>query len=170
MLQNGDLSSHSPDQIRAQIAKTRTSLSNHLEELETEVRETVEEAASSVMDTVREVKRTLNIKNHIQEHPLSFFFGAVACGVIIGKQVRPENSEQTLQSRTENTGSRPFQDAKSGKSFLNEHFADEIKRVKNTGVELLLNTLQEVAKDSLPPSLSSVTGRMFTNVKNKLIS
>lgn len=96
--------------IRQQMAETRSSLQDKLETLEQQVKETVQEATDSVQtvkeavqetvgtvketvqdtvesvkgtvqDTVESVKQSLNVSDHVRNHPWLFFAGAATVGL-----------------------------------------------------------------------------------------
>jgi len=84
-----------PDVIRQQIDETRSSLTEKLENLEGQVRGTVQEAKatvegtiqsvkSSVHDTVETVKRTLDVRYQTERHPWAMVGGSVLAGFVIG--------------------------------------------------------------------------------------
>jgi len=92
----------SPEVIRHQMEETRASLSEKLEMLEQQVKDTVQEAKSAVHDTVDTVKDavhdtvdtvkdTFDISRQFQRHPWAMLGGSIALGFLGGKLV--ERSE-----------------------------------------------------------------------------
>jgi ElaB/YqjD/DUF883 family membrane-anchored ribosome-binding protein len=84
-----------PDVIRHQIDQTRSSLTDKLETLENQVRDTVcsaknsveatiENVKSTVHDTVCSVKQTLNLNYQVEHHPWAMFGGSVVAGFVLG--------------------------------------------------------------------------------------
>ncbi len=106
MAQESDLANQDPDVIRQHIEDTRSSLTEKLETLEQEVKdtvsgakdavtetveavkETVENTVSTVKETVNEtvstVKRTFDVRYQVDQHPLGMTGGALAAGFITG--------------------------------------------------------------------------------------
>lgn len=85
----------SPEEIRAEIEKTRAALALKLEALESEVRDTVEDAKSTVQETVDGVKKNLTLSHHVQAHPWTFFAGAVGTGMLVGHLLFHHSEEET---------------------------------------------------------------------------
>jgi ElaB/YqjD/DUF883 family membrane-anchored ribosome-binding protein len=93
--------------IHQQMAETRTALQDKLETLEQQVKETVQNATEavtetvstvkevvhetvetvkeSVQDTVETVKETFDLRQQVERHPWTMFFGAAAIGFIGGR-------------------------------------------------------------------------------------
>ncbi len=85
-----------PEVIRHQIEQTRCSLTEKLETLEHQVRDTVTSARdtvegtiqnvkSTVDETVASVKRTLDPKYQVEQHPWAMFGGSVLAGYLLGR-------------------------------------------------------------------------------------
>jgi len=84
-----------PDVIRGQIEETRSALTDKLETLEGQVRETVQSAKetvedtienvkSSVHETVESVKRTFDLKYQVEQHPWAMLGGSLVTGFLLG--------------------------------------------------------------------------------------
>ena len=90
MTDTNDLSNQAPEEIIEQIQATRASLAEKLNSLETGVKDTVEVAKQSVQETIEEVKSTVNMREHIRNHPWEFlalsFFGGAAYGFLASPQ------------------------------------------------------------------------------------
>ena len=93
-----EVSGHeSPEEIRAEIEKTRAELALKLEALQSEVRGTVEDAKSTLQETVDGVKKNLTLSHHVQAHPWMFFGGAVGTGVLLGHLLFHHSDESSQQ-------------------------------------------------------------------------
>jgi ElaB/YqjD/DUF883 family membrane-anchored ribosome-binding protein len=108
MAQEPNLTSKPPDEIRRDIDQTRSSLTNKLETLEEQVRETVHGARETVEetianvkgtvhDTVEAVKRNLDLSHQTQQHPWAMFGGSVVAGFVLGSLV-PTVGPRTYRS------------------------------------------------------------------------
>jgi ElaB/YqjD/DUF883 family membrane-anchored ribosome-binding protein len=82
--------------IRQRIDQTRSSLTEKLETLEAEVKDTVQGAKAtvedtietvkaSVQETVESVKRTFDIKYQVQQHPWPMVGGSMLTGFVVGR-------------------------------------------------------------------------------------
>jgi ElaB/YqjD/DUF883 family membrane-anchored ribosome-binding protein len=101
-----DLSDQRPDEIRHLIEETRSSLTERLEMLEHQVKQTVGGATDAVKDTVQTVRNTvegtvetvkqkveqtvesvtqvLDVRHQVQQHPWAMFGGSIALGYLAG--------------------------------------------------------------------------------------
>jgi ElaB/YqjD/DUF883 family membrane-anchored ribosome-binding protein len=106
MAQKSDLSEQDPQVIRQNIEETRSALTEKLETLEQEVKETVKGATDAVVgtvqtvrqtvqdtvgtvketvsDTVQTVKHTFDLRYQTEEHPWPMLAGSVAVGFVTG--------------------------------------------------------------------------------------
>ncbi len=168
-----------PDVIRRQIGETRSALTEKLETLECQVRETVtsaktsvdetiENVRSTVRDTVEGVKQTLDITYQTRRHPWALFGGSVAAGFLVGTYLhRPSHSRRPLElPRTTNgNGFRSMATAEpapapretyqeeSKPGFLSDllhQFDDEIQTAKQVAIGAAVGWLRDMAKESLP--------------------
>jgi ElaB/YqjD/DUF883 family membrane-anchored ribosome-binding protein len=92
-----------PEAIRREIEHTKASLSGKLEALESEVRETVRDAANNVTDTfedvkervsstleevkdgVNEARHNLTLAHQVDQRPWICMLGAVSLGFLLGR-------------------------------------------------------------------------------------
>jgi ElaB/YqjD/DUF883 family membrane-anchored ribosome-binding protein len=101
-----DLSDQRPDEIRHRIEATRSSLTERLEMLEHQVKQTVGGATDAVKDTVQTVRntvegtveavkqkveqavesvtQTLDVRRQVQQHPWAMVGGSIALGYLAG--------------------------------------------------------------------------------------
>jgi len=106
MDKGSDLSNQRPDEIRHQIEETRSSLTEKLETLEHEVKETVRGATDAVVGTVQSVRstvestveavkgtvestlesvrRTFDVERQVENHPWTMVGGSIALGYLVG--------------------------------------------------------------------------------------
>ena len=81
-----------PDLIRRQIDETRSSLTDKLETLEGQVRETVQ----NVKERVESVKRSVNLKYQVEQHPWAMIGGMALAGFAFGTLVSKRPRSSTL--------------------------------------------------------------------------
>jgi ElaB/YqjD/DUF883 family membrane-anchored ribosome-binding protein len=101
-----ELAKQDPEVIRSQIEETRSSLTEKLETLEQEVKETVVEARTAVTETVETVKETVentveavketvqgtvetvkhtfDLPGHVDRHPWAMVGGSLLAGFVVG--------------------------------------------------------------------------------------
>src|ERR1700730_17740594 len=101
-----DLSNQRPDDIRHRIEETRSSLTERLEMLEHQVKQTVGGATDAVKDTVQtvrdsvegtveavkqkveqtveSVRQTLDVRRQVEQHPWAMVGGSIALGYPAG--------------------------------------------------------------------------------------
>jgi ElaB/YqjD/DUF883 family membrane-anchored ribosome-binding protein len=102
-----NLTEQDPEQLRQQIDETRSSLTEKLETLETEVKDTVKSATSAVVDTVETVKHTVeqtvetvkgtvegtvetvkdtfDLHRQTERHPWAMVGGSILAGFLTGR-------------------------------------------------------------------------------------
>jgi ElaB/YqjD/DUF883 family membrane-anchored ribosome-binding protein len=86
-----ELAERSSDEMREEIDCTRSDLANKLEALEDRVmgtvqsaQETVEDSIQVAKDTVATVKRTFDIKHHVEQYPWTMVGGCLVAGLALG--------------------------------------------------------------------------------------
>jgi len=110
-----------PEVIRQDIEQTRSALTEKLETLEGEVRdtyqsakesveETIENVTETVQETVETVQRTFDLQYQMQQRPWVLIGGSVAAGVAAGfvlNNLRPRATPRDDSARYVPTSSRP---------------------------------------------------------------
>jgi len=87
-----------PEEIRSEMAESRSAITEKLEALEERVKTTVESAQTavtdtfetvkgSVQDTVDSVKRTFDVRHQVDQHPWVMVGSAVAAGYCVGSML-----------------------------------------------------------------------------------
>jgi ElaB/YqjD/DUF883 family membrane-anchored ribosome-binding protein len=86
-----ELPAQSTDEMREEIDCTRSDLADKVEPLEDRVmgtvqsaQETVEDSIQIAKDTVAAVKRTFDIKHHVEQHPWAMVGGCFLAGLALG--------------------------------------------------------------------------------------
>jgi len=150
------------------------------------VHETVETVKETVQGTVESVKETFDLPRQVQTHPWTMFFGAAALGFVATRLLNSREAEpQRWSKRRESESAAPFAKraasqfgnghaagasqpssspsaASSTKSWLINHYGEEIAKVKG----LALGTLGAVVRDMLTSSLGSDLGEHIKDVVN----
>jgi ElaB/YqjD/DUF883 family membrane-anchored ribosome-binding protein len=172
-----------PDVIRRQIDETRESLTEKLETLEGQVKQTVDTVKSKVEDTVEAVtstvehtasavKRTFDIPYQVRRHPYALVGGALLTGAALGFVVGRRRAEYHLHRPARRPGTAPaFRPetlvraagqppgdgrAESGPGFFSrliEPLVGEFDKIKATAVGALMGMVRDAVKRSVPPSL-----------------
>jgi len=77
-----------PDEIEREIARKRSAIGSHMQDVQTRVRDDVVELRQSAEDqanhTMQQTKSKLDLSAQTKEHPLSMVAGALGLGVILG--------------------------------------------------------------------------------------
>jgi ElaB/YqjD/DUF883 family membrane-anchored ribosome-binding protein len=115
--------------LHQEIDQTRADLTEKLETLENQVRdtvasatenvgETIENVTSTVQETVETVKRTFDLNYQVQERPWTMVGGAVVAGLVVGavvgRQSRADAWHPTPQLHDGFTGLQPLHGEPSG--------------------------------------------------------
>jgi ElaB/YqjD/DUF883 family membrane-anchored ribosome-binding protein len=169
-----------PDVIRRQIEATRSDLTEKLENLECQVRGTVQSAKetvqgtidnvkSTVQETVDTVKRTVDVRYQTGQHPWLMLGGSVAAGFAAGAVLahvrhaergvgvtsftRDGRTQEALTERSSAMAPAASAPVKSEPGLLTqlEHqFHDEIQQVKKVAIGALIGLARDFAKQSWP--------------------
>jgi ElaB/YqjD/DUF883 family membrane-anchored ribosome-binding protein len=113
MDQEPNLSAQRPEEIRDQIAGTRSDLTEKVEALEQRVRDTLTDATSAVQDTVETVKQSMDdtvqavkatvhdtvdsvkhafdLRGQVDRHPWAMLAGSLAAGFVLGRLLAPRH-------------------------------------------------------------------------------
>lgn len=167
-----------PEEIRAEMADTRSALTEKLEVLEERVKSTVEAAQctventvetvrESVHDTVESVKRTFDVRHHVEQHPCVMVSAAVAAGYVLGNMIpgkRPavvavpfnngnggypaSLSAMTDGARKREPAARPSKRHKHG---LLSNFHDEIEMLEKAAIGSVMGLVRDWLKQTIPP-------------------
>lgn len=78
------LESKTPEEIRAEIEMTRSSLGTKIDALNQEVREKVDDAKQQIAHT----REKFSLSYHVQQNPWGTFAGAVGVGLLLGRTLR----------------------------------------------------------------------------------
>jgi ElaB/YqjD/DUF883 family membrane-anchored ribosome-binding protein len=210
--------------IRQQMAETRSSLQDKLETLEQQVKETVQEATDSVQtvkeavqetvgtvketvqdtvesvkgtvqDTVESVKQSLNVSDHVRNHPWLFFAGAATVGFV---GTRWLSERQELRERYDTTfmppprpvmmasstapaarpnGARPAPTASSSASEaktpsfwskITEHYGDELKRLQGLAIGTVAAVVRQMIEPATPPAIAEQVHEILDSFTTKL--
>lgn len=180
-----NLDSSEPEVIRHQIEITKASISDKFESLENEVKDTVSEIRSEVRETVDAVKRSFDIRQHVKSYPWTCMGGGVCFGFILSKWLANSMPERLSQYRFPNDsglGTKHINVSTNGRAQdhqtnkkedgslakIARQLSPEITQLKGLALGILVTMLGELAKNSLPQSLSQKVGDVFESASSKL--
>jgi ElaB/YqjD/DUF883 family membrane-anchored ribosome-binding protein len=150
------LEGDSPEVIREQIEQTRASLGHKLETLETEVRSSVQDASDSVREGIDKVKRAVDVRYQIREHPWIATSAAVGLGYLLGT-----TDLSGLRSAT-NRGRERFQSGRrAAAGWFERRLGAEKERARTLSYGLGLALVKELVRRSLPARVSPIAERFM---------
>jgi ElaB/YqjD/DUF883 family membrane-anchored ribosome-binding protein/molybdopterin converting factor small subunit len=167
-----------PEEIREQMAETRSALTDKIEALEEKVMGTVETAQATVeqtvetvketvQDTVAAVKRTFDLKYQVDQRPWTMVGASVLAGYALGNFARDNRHDRASVPVTGNgadMGSRSAvhserelppprlaeQQQPSLRSRLLSQFEEEIGKVQSMAIGATMGMLRDWLKQELP--------------------
>ena len=179
-----------PDVIRQNIDETRSSLTEKLETLEGQVRDTVQGARATVENTIESVKRTFDLPYQVRQHPWPMVGGSILAGFLAGsfagrrpgpRGERPSSSGRAFGAlsssyREQESSSTARPDGVSGtapakQSLVNkflDQFDDEIGKVKEVAIGAAAAVVREWIKSYLPPNLRAQVDEVANSATSKL--
>jgi ElaB/YqjD/DUF883 family membrane-anchored ribosome-binding protein len=193
------LAEQTSDEMREEIDCTRSDLADKLGALEDRVmgtvqsaQETVEDSIQIAKDTVASVKRTFDIKHHVEQYPWPMVGGCVLAGLALGtlfqrawrrRDPTPDRlaERQTAYSPSpaphadpRGNGSMasaappaPYQAPPPSRPGVFELFHDEIVKVQGLAIGYVMGLACEAIKDAMPHWASQIDGLM-NSVTTKL--
>jgi ElaB/YqjD/DUF883 family membrane-anchored ribosome-binding protein len=194
-----ELVEQSSDEMREEIDCTRSGLADKLEALEDRVmgtvqsaQETVEDSIQMAKDTVATVKRTFDIKHHVEQYPWPMVGGCVLAGLALGalfqrvwRPSRQTPDRLTGKETPFSASPAPAADLRSNANFagaaslpqnqapptsrpgLFDLFHDEIAKVKGMAIGYVIGLARDAIKDAVPQWASQIEGVM-NSVTTKL--
>jgi ElaB/YqjD/DUF883 family membrane-anchored ribosome-binding protein len=194
-----ELAEQSSDKMREEIDCTRFDLAGKLEALEDQVmgtvqsaQETVEDSIQMAKDTVATVKRTFDIKHHIEQHPWVAVGGCFLAGLALsalfprvyrrprqtldrpaGKPTAfPTSPALSAEQRGDGSfaGAAPQsqdQAAAPSRPGMLDLFDDEIDKVKGMAIGYVMGLVRDSIKDTVP-QLASQIDDVMNSVATKL--
>lgn len=139
-------------EIIEDLEQTRASLAEKLELIEEKVQETVEsatttvgEAIETVGDTIGRVKRTLDLRYQIAQHPWLALGGAVVAGYVLGS--RPAAKEAPSGVETPPVSLTPQTERRPSAPMLVAAAASTRELLQDFGV---VEIIREMVKEILP--------------------
>jgi len=178
--------------MREEIDCTRSDLADKLEALEDRVmgtvqsaQDTVEDSIQIARDTVASVKRTFDIKQHVQQHPWAMvggcFLGGLAMGAMFQRMSRPTaqtrdplagketaySTSPPLPAEQLGNGSRAsaaprpaHRQTSQGRPGLFDLFHDEIAKVQGIALGYVMGLACDAIKDAVPQWASQIDDLM----------
>jgi ElaB/YqjD/DUF883 family membrane-anchored ribosome-binding protein len=182
--------------MRTEIDCTRSDLADKLEALEERVMGTVQSAQEMVedsiqmgKDTVAAVKRTFDIRHHVEQHPWAMVGGCALAGLALGTLFqragrRPRQTPDRLSGKETAFSVSPARSSKQldngrfaappqdqspppSRPGLLDQFHDEIAKVKSMAIGYFMGLARDAIKDSLP-RLAAQIDDVMNSVTTKL--
>ncbi len=154
----------SAQDIRVQIQETRTAIADKAEALQTEVRETVDQATEIVNDQIERVKESFSLSHQVQRHPWQALGIAVAAGLLLERvlaqpELRPAKEAASLPTPPQTTTSRlETRSADPSPTLLSrvaESLDFDLTQVKRAAIGTGLAMLSEFVQRKLPKAPTS---------------
>jgi ElaB/YqjD/DUF883 family membrane-anchored ribosome-binding protein len=193
------LAEQTSDEMREEIDSTRSDLADKLGALEDSVmgtvqsaQETVEDSIQIAKDTVASVKRTFDIKHHVEQYPWPMVGGCVLAGLALGALFqkawrRPNPTPDRLAGKQPaySPGPTPPVDLRGNVSMgsgatqppsqaqppsrpgVFDLFHDEIAQVQGMAIGYVMGLARDAMKDAVPQWASQIDGLM-NSVMTKL--
>jgi ElaB/YqjD/DUF883 family membrane-anchored ribosome-binding protein len=194
-----ELAEQSSDEMREEIDSTRSDLADKMEALEDRVMGTVQSAQATVedsiqiaKDTVATVKRTFDIRHHVEQHPWATVGGCLLAGLALGAWFqrgfrRPRRTPDRPAGRATAFSASPARSANQRRDRrfdddappaqldaappsgpgLFDVFHDEIAKVKGIAVGYVLGLARDAIKDAAPKWAPQIDD-MMNSVTTKL--
>jgi len=169
--------------IRDKMDQTRSSLSDKLEALEGQVRETVEGATQAVnstvetvQDTVESVKDAFDLAGKVERNPWLAFGSAVAVGYVggwlLGPSSPPREREAAPLPRTNGYHETPpaanTSAMASSSNGVGSAFTEGFGMLKGLALGTLMGVVRELATSVVPDSLRQETVKMMDQFTTSL--
>jgi ElaB/YqjD/DUF883 family membrane-anchored ribosome-binding protein len=167
-----------PDVIREQIEETRSSLTDKLETLEAEVKETYVSAKESVEETIHNVKetvhnatetvkRTFDVRYQVDRHPWGMLglslVGGLLLGGFLGRRMRGGRRRATASPAA--AWSQVTHDEPRQPGFvdrLGRSLGGELEKIQDSAINTLSNLIADIGRKAIPSlgaALEEMVGR-----------
>jgi ElaB/YqjD/DUF883 family membrane-anchored ribosome-binding protein len=186
------------EQVLGTVKGTTEAVGETVEKVKEAVSDTIESVKETVHATVENVKRTLDLSYQTQQHPWLMVGGSVAVGFATGKLVgswrghrrRYSTSGDGYRSRSSSSSSYPssastYAPAAAAPptpsmapaaaptrggilSWVQGHFQGEIQKLKEMAVGTFFGAVRDLAKQSLPDTLTPKVDEVMNNLTTKL--
>jgi len=181
----------SEEAIRANMERTRESLTEKLEALEDKLVGTVEDATTAVRETVTSVKDTMHegvesvkeavdIQAHVQKHPWFMFGGAILGGYVVSSLIQPEKSTRprgftltparssTTEDRGPTSSANQQSSSPSWTAGLLQAFEPEMRHLKGLALGVALGAVREMLTKEVPPHFADQLRGIIDDVTRKV--
>jgi ElaB/YqjD/DUF883 family membrane-anchored ribosome-binding protein len=189
-----ELAEQSSEKMREEIDCTRSDLADKLEALEDRVKGTVQSAEETVADSIQivaTVKRTFDIKHHVEQYPWTMvggcFLAGLALGALFRTHRRPRQTPDRLGGEAPAFPASPalpaaqrgngsfaaaaplsaYQSPPPSRPGLFDLFHDEIAKVQGIAIGYVLGLARDAVKDAVPqwaPQIDGVMNRVTTKL------
>jgi hypothetical protein len=163
-----DVAGQDSAEMRHDIDTTRSAMADKLEALE----DRIIGAAQSAKDAVASVKRTFDIKHHVEQRPWTIVGGCFLDGLAVTFLI-PKGRSQTATTPTHNgsvtpaekTPSLPAEPPRGASVF--EPFQEEIDKVKGIAIGYVMGLVRDSIKESVPQMGSNID-ELMNGITTKL--
>jgi ElaB/YqjD/DUF883 family membrane-anchored ribosome-binding protein len=194
-----ELAEQRSDEMRQEIDCTRSALAEKMEALEHSVmgtvqnaQETVDDSIQMARDTVATVRRTFDIKHHVEQYPWVAVGGSCVAGLALGALFQrfwrpsrptlrrlagsqpalsvnsPRRAELRVNSDPVSTAAPPWSaPAPPSRPGFFDRFQEEIDQVKGMAIGYVLGLARDQLKDSVP-QLASQINDVMNSITTKL--
>jgi ElaB/YqjD/DUF883 family membrane-anchored ribosome-binding protein len=186
-----DLSEQRTDEMRDEIDCTRSDLANKLGALEDRVmgnvqsaQETVEDSIQIAKETVATVKRTFDLKHHVEQHPWAMVGGCMVAGLAlgvlfqnVGRRKEEGGTRRDERSRSDSpvaaqptsfaqaAPAPPYQAPPPSSPGLFDLLHDEIEQVKGMAIGYVMGLARDAIKEAVPQMAPKIDEVMNSIVK-----
>jgi len=171
-----DFSEQTPEELRAEIGKTRARLAHQATCLQSEFTHAADQVKEAASEKIEDAKKFLSFKYYMNRYPWPIMTFAVIAGAGLNRLVTAADRKEPDDKELINTHySQPRRDSSSssGKSSqsnsglmsqLTNAFDTEIKEVRERVVLGGMDLLGEIAHQTLPSAIA----KHFVNARNKI--
>jgi hypothetical protein len=182
------------ERLRADIAGTRSALSNKLESVEQELRDNVRKTTDSVVDTLHAVKDTftgtidevrdrftgtvntikseLDVRRHVRAHPWLMMTGSAVAGYAAARLLPPAGRTTLQYSRSEPmpaTSIREELPTRPGTlQRVVERFEPELRRLRGLAIGSAMGVVRRFVRDNAPSSITEELDEIIKSTTEKL--
>jgi ElaB/YqjD/DUF883 family membrane-anchored ribosome-binding protein len=179
------------EKVLGTVKGTTDAVSETVESVKETVRQTIDTVRETVEDTVQSVKRTIDLRYQVDRHPWLMMSGSVvagfAAGKLVGSLLSPKRTYplgngrfyspappdatgiyETMRGRPAAAKPQRERSEPGLISRLMGNFDTEINKVKGMAIGALFGFLRDMAKESLPASLSDKVDEVMNSVTAKL--
>jgi len=172
-------------QVKNTVQEATEAVSDTVSTVKDAVQDTVDTVKDTVQETVETVKGTFDIAGHVEAHPWPMVLGATAVGFMVGRLLKrwetPTLAVQSAPRHTVGMGTAngfaysetppPAVQAPPKASWwkwLNDHYGEEINKLKGLALGTVGGMIREMATSSAPPAMAAQIKEMVDSTTVKM--